>query len=196
MSYFPTVPGHYPPAPNDCLFQTFDALSRCHGRWDVLHAKQINEYRSNASIKIERANLHTYVEPLNAYPPHAAVIQSIGHVPKLVFLRDCVEIPGITRYVYHQLRMRFDKFLFAESEYAIHDAEKRGNTWKCVNKDGTPDGRIKINPEIPLLLYGILTFEFPSAAPHLYMFSSWISTYSFFQCLKSLGVQGYEHPWP
>ncbi len=55
---------------------------------------------------------------------------------------------------YADFRMSVSEIRFIEEETVPHDAQVVGQTWKYVNKNGTPDMRFSNNRQIPICLYG------------------------------------------
>lgn len=70
-----------------------------------------------------------------------------------------------------ELRLEFDAVQFIEEEAVPSDAKVVGATWAKVNKDGSRDLRFRDNYQIPICLYGRLTFTSTGGVEEEYQFS-------------------------
>ena len=61
---------------------------------------------------------------------------------------------------------------FHEDERVPSDADVVGNTWARANKDGSPDRRFASNHQIPICLYGRITFRCLGGLTEEYIFSN------------------------
>ena len=61
---------------------------------------------------------------------------------------------------------------FQEQEKLPKDADRVGTTWTYTNKDGTPDRRYGVNPEIPVLLYGEINWKSQTGLNDSFQFSN------------------------
>lgn len=57
-----------------------------------------------------------------------------------------------------ELQIDFTSRQFVEDEIVPHDSRVVGHTWSKTNRDGSPDRRFKGNYQIPIVLYGELSF--------------------------------------
>lgn len=83
----------------------------------------------------------------------------------LHFLPDrllIVDSAGVGAVGYSELRITNSTTRFIEEQGVPTDATVVGQTWKYVNKGGTPDRRFKNNYEIPIALYEEIHFSSPS----------------------------------
>jgi hypothetical protein len=63
---------------------------------------------------------------------------------------------------YKSFKVDFSPARFFEEEAVPEDAEVVGRTWRYTREDGTPDRRYTPNPQIPVILYGLLLITGPS----------------------------------
>ena len=84
---------------------------------------------------------------------------------KIFFLPDGVLIYRNERYEglsYTSFKVDFSPARFFEEEAIPEDAEVVGRTWRYTRGDGSPDRRYTPNPQIPVILYGVLHITGPS----------------------------------
>ena len=72
---------------------------------------------------------------------------------------------------YDSLEVSFSAERRPEEEEVPADAEVVGQTWRHVGRDGRPDRRYTSNPEIPVVLYGLLEISGPSGFEMLLLVS-------------------------
>ncbi len=63
---------------------------------------------------------------------------------------------------YKSFKVSFTPARFFEEEEVPEDAEVVGRTWRYTREDGGPDRRYTPNPQIPVVLYGLLHITGPS----------------------------------
>ena len=63
---------------------------------------------------------------------------------------------------YSSLEVSYSAERSLEEEGVPADAEVVGRTWRYVRSDGSPDRRYTSNPEIPVVLYGLIEISGPS----------------------------------
>lgn len=81
---------------------------------------------------------------------------------RLLFLPDWILLHRSERYThlsYESLKVACSTIRHQEEEAVPEDAEAVGRTWRYKKEDGRPDRRYANNPEIPILLYGLLKIE-------------------------------------
>lgn len=71
---------------------------------------------------------------------------------KILIVRD--HAIGVVDY--SSIRISSSQVNFVEDESVPSDAEIVGQTWKYVNKNGTPDKRFKDNKQLSICLYGVV----------------------------------------
>ena len=161
------------------LVRAYDGLRACAAIWDVTSERGTNRVaeRTSASRVVERRPVgldyaksdiirftgralrfaNSNGEDLLIYPGIILMQRTDGQFA-LLDLRDVgVEVSGVN---------------FIEEESVPPDAEVVTRTWAKVNKDGSPDRRFKDNYQIPVCLYGRLTFTSPTGLLEEYQFSN------------------------
>ena len=84
---------------------------------------------------------------------------------KIFFFPEGILIYRNERYdgiSYKSFKVGFDPARFFEEEAIPEDAEIIGRTWRYTKGDGSPDRRYTPNPQIPVILYGVLHITGPS----------------------------------
>ncbi len=84
---------------------------------------------------------------------------------KIFFFPEAVLIYRGERYEgvsYKSFKVDFSPARFFEEEAVPEDAEVVGRTWRYTREDGSPDNRYAPNPQIPVVLYGLLQITGPS----------------------------------
>jgi hypothetical protein len=84
---------------------------------------------------------------------------------KIFFFPEAVLIYRGERYEgvsYKSFKVSFSPTRFFEEEAVPEDAEIVGRTWRYTREDGGPDRRYAPNPQIPVVLYGLLNITGPS----------------------------------
>ena len=84
---------------------------------------------------------------------------------KIYFFPEGVLIYRGERYEgisYKSFKASFTPARFFEEEEVPEDAEVVGRTWRYTREDGSPDRRYTPNPQIPVVLYGLLHITGPS----------------------------------
>jgi DnaJ-like protein len=84
---------------------------------------------------------------------------------KIFFFPEAVLIYRGERYEgvsYRSFKVDFSPARFFEEEAVPEDAEVVGRTWRYTREDGSPDNRYAPNPQIPVVLYGLLRITGPS----------------------------------
>src|SRR6185369_17699305 len=57
------------------------------------------------------------------------------------------------------IKLQLSNTRFIESEVVPRDAQIVDNTWRFVNKNGSPDKRFNNNKQLPITLYGEIYFQ-------------------------------------
>jgi hypothetical protein len=84
---------------------------------------------------------------------------------KIFFFPEAVLIYQGERYEgisYKSFKVSFSPARFFEEEAVPEDAEVVDRTWRYTREDGGPDRRYAPNPQIPVVLYGLLRITGPS----------------------------------
>ena len=147
----------------------FAALSECQKTWDTLERRAIDRVaeRSAANEAIKRETV--------AFALHSCdLIQWEQHVPHLPNRTggDLYIYPGFVIYRAakkafaiidsREVHLTYRPVRFIEDGQIPSDAQVVGQAWAKSNKDGSPDRRFRDNCQIPIALYGSVTFTSPS----------------------------------
>lgn len=74
---------------------------------------------------------------------------------------------------------------FHEEEGVPSDSRIDGHTWAKTNKNGSPDRRFKDNYQIPICIYGNITFHSQTGVTEEYMVSNADAAQAFAEAVKS-----------
>jgi hypothetical protein len=172
------------------LLKLFEDLSRCAAIWDKTSSVGVSAAeRSAAGQAVSR-------KPVRFELKHIPIIESPTPAMHLmnanggdIFLYPgFVLMTGQTDFAlidYRDLRIAVDNAPFIEEETVPPDSKVVGRTWAKVNKNGSPDLRFKNNYEIPIVLYGTLTFGSEQGLNEVYMFSNPDSSRDFGRALQA-----------
>ena len=157
----------------------FAALSECQKIWDTLERRIINRVaeRSAANEVITR-------EPVSFSLNSCDLIQWEQSVPHLANRNggDMYIYPGFILYRASKqafslidsrdVALEFRAARFIEEEPIPSDTRVVGQAWAKSNKDGSPDRRFRDNYQLPVVLYGSLTFTSPNGLHEEFQVSS------------------------
>lgn len=157
----------------------FAALSECQRVWDTLERHPVNRVvtRSAASESISR-------EPVSFSLGQCDLLQWEQNVPHLPNRQggDLYLYPGFVLYRasrqafalidLKEVGLAFRPVQFIEGEALPTDTQVVAKAWAKSNKDGSPDRRFQNNHQLPVALYGALTFTSPSGLHEEYLVSS------------------------
>jgi hypothetical protein len=144
----------------------FASLTNCKRIWDTLSRRAVNRAveRTTASETITR-------QPVSFSLDRCDLLQwdqSVPHLPNRTG-GEMYIYPGFLLYRasrqafalidFHEVSLSFRPVRFVEREAVPSDSQVVGNTWAKANQDGTPDRRFRGNHQIPIALYGALTFS-------------------------------------
>lgn len=73
---------------------------------------------------------------------------------------------------------------FHEEDGVPNDASIAGHTWAKTNKNGSPDRRFKDNYQIPICIYGNITFHSQTGVTEEYMVSNADAAQAFAEAVK------------
>ncbi|MDR6767498.1 hypothetical protein J2W88_002779 [Acidovorax delafieldii] len=161
------------------MCDAFAAMANSARLWDAVQERDTNRFaeRTAASRSVLR-------KPVKFRLGKADVIESDWDVPHLGNANggDLYLYPGFILYFVSEqafsllelaeVDLIFEKVRFHETEAVPHDSKVIDRTWAKVNKDGSPDRRFKDNFEIPVALYGQITFRSPTGMREEYLVSN------------------------
>jgi hypothetical protein len=179
----------------DSLAFAFDKLRTCSAIWDIMRDADIDQARERSSagraIEREEVELGFATHRLIAFDgpalrfgnangeaitlfPGFAVVEGAGGAIALVDQRD--------------IAFEFSGQRFVEDDTVPSDARVVDQTWLKVNKNGTPDKRFAGNRQIPVCLYGKMTFSTPTGLNEEYQFSDPLKAQAFADAMNAYRI--------
>jgi len=146
------------------LFESIESLSRCGAVWHVSGRGDVYDprYHAGAAAVLNRSRISIRFRS----PPHVKTNVSVPCLPlgktTLYLLPDRMLVytsHGVGAVEYSTLELTASPTRFVEDGQVPHDAQIVGNTWRFVNKNGTPDRRFNNNRQIPICQYEELRIE-------------------------------------
>lgn len=156
----------------------FSALGESKKIWDTLDRRKVNRFaeRSAASEAITR-------EPVMFALDTCDLLrwQKVPHLPNKNG-GDLYLYPGFVLYRasreafalidFREVMLTYKPQHFIEDEFVPSDAQVVDEAWAKSNRDGSPDRRFRDNYQIPVALYGRLTFTSATGLHEEYQVSS------------------------
>lgn len=173
------------------VVRTFDALKLSARKWDVT-ADRATDRVAERSLATRTVNRH----PVTFEFSSTDLIEFEGRAMRFENVNgdDILIYPGVAVMPradgafalvdLRELEVGADTRGFVEDEEVPRDAEVRGYTWAKTNKDGSPDRRFKENYEIPVCIYGNLTFRSKTGVTEEYMVSNAQAVAAFAEAVK------------
>lgn len=161
------------------LRDEFAALAECAAIWDVESQKATDKFRERTT-----ANSRVSRERVKFSLQNCDLISWEHPVPHLQNTNggDLFLYPGFILYRaaktafsvidFHDVKVSTARVRFTEENSVPSDSKTIGQTWAKVNKDGSPDRRFANNYQIPIVLYGELTFKSESGLWECFQFSN------------------------
>lgn len=151
------------------LCDALHELGKCDSLWRISSQADILDPKRNAGASI---NLNRSLVRLAACQPPLLESNVLPYcldlgTEKLFFLPDKVYVHSAGRYSgleYGQCSITASAFNFIEAASPPRDASVAGTTWRYVNKDGTPDRRFAVNPQLLIAAYVKLTIAWAGGA--------------------------------
>lgn len=139
------------------------ALANCGMRWHVATTARVHDrrYHAGAGHVITRAptTISSGAPPIVKTNIDTIAIgvgkQTLHFFPDRVLVFEGNSVGAVS---YQELGVSWDSTRFVEDGQVPHDAKVVDHTWRYPNKDGSPDRRFKDNRQIPVCLYGELSF--------------------------------------
>jgi hypothetical protein len=159
---------------------TFIQATSSNRIWDITSEKDVDRVRerSLASSQVRRATVSFSTGSLDFIDsPHDALIFQNNNGGDLYFYPGFILMMnkiskdfGLIDYRHFKLQSK--GIHFTETETVPSDAKIEGNTWRYVNKNGSPDRRFKDNYQIPIASYWGVDLQSASGLNESYMFSN------------------------
>jgi len=147
----------------EMLCAAFDTLANCEKAWNIeTEAKVVDRKYSGGATK----SMFRHPSKLaTKEPPGVKTNISTPCIPvgrqELYFFPDRLLVfdpSGVGTVPYADLRITCQNTRFIEEESVPSDSQVVDRTWQYVNKKGGPDRRFRQNREIPVVLYGEVSF--------------------------------------
>ena len=175
------------------LCDVFSQMAKANRIWDTVGQRSTDRARerTSATRTIDR-------KPVAFRLHRCEIIESEWLVPHLANANggDIYLFPAFAVYFispdsfalleYKDIRLEYVPQRFIEEEGVPGDAVVVGNTWKKVNKDGTPDRRFRNNHQIPVAQYGKIAITSTTGMNEEYMVSNAESANAFASAWISL----------
>ncbi|MGA3294266.1 MAG: DUF4236 domain-containing protein [Candidatus Acidiferrales bacterium] len=157
----------------------FAVLCDCQRTWDTLSRQVVNRFvtRSAADEAVTRGSVRFSLSECDVLQWE----QNVPHLPNRVG-GDLYVYPGFVLYRasrqafalidFHDIKLEFRMRRFIEADPIPSDSQVVGQAWAKSNKDGSPDRRFKSNYQIPVVLYGELSFTSSSGLNEEFQFSN------------------------
>lgn len=145
----------------------FSALLNCSRVWQYLHSENTNDYKysSGASRTITRKPLSkisinktpSKIFKTNVQIPYLGLINTeLYFFPERLIIKRGNEFGAI---MYKNIECYGNITRFIESEGVPSDSVVVGQTWRYLNKNGSPDRRFNNNYQIPICQYSEYAFQ-------------------------------------
>ena len=170
----------------------FSDVMKCKGIWDVVTQRNVDRIKERTNVD-QSVNLNPVVFDFKS----CDLIESEWKVPHLSNSNggDIYIYPGFF-LVYNSInsfalvemsniKITVNKCSFTEERSVPSDAKIIGQTWKKVNKNGSPDRRFANNYQIPIVEYADLMLESSDGLCERYLFSNFDSIIQFDSALES-----------
>ncbi|HMF66203.1 MAG TPA: hypothetical protein VK602_01170, partial [Phyllobacterium sp.] len=146
------------------LTRAFGALAGCSRIWRIPLEKQQADWKRNAgaSKTVERKQ----VSLTKGNPPlvksNVAFLQLPLGKETVYFTPDAILVVAgnaVAALRYNDVEIVCRQTRFIEDDAAPSDAKVVGDTWRYINRDGSPDRRFSNNRKLPICLYGEIDFK-------------------------------------
>ena len=161
------------------LVESFAALAACERCWDNIAALPADQFRERTSANhtIVRRPVVLDLRPADVIAPSRPALHfqnanggDLYILPGLLLVLGDQRDFALIRLT--EVRISHESTQFFEEDSVPADCQIVGETWKKVNKDGSPDRRFSINYPIPIVRYGLIRFTSAAGLNEEFMFSS------------------------
>ena len=174
------------------MVRAFDMLKLSDKKWDVTADRSTNQFvertLANRTVNRQTVAFEFNSTDLIQFSGRAMCFENINGDDILIYPGVAV-IPradGVFALIdIRELHATFDGVRFHETEGVPRDAKMVGQTWAKTNKDGLPDRRFKENYQIPICLYGRITFRSQTGVTEEYMVSDAKAALAFVEALNA-----------
>ena len=165
------------------LQNKFKELSKSEKIWDITNSQEVTENKSSATTSIKR--IPTKIE-MSDFELIKCDIKGLLFKNKngrnIIFYPSFMisweHSDNYEIYFNSEIKVEFRISNFLEEETIPSDSEVIGETWRKVNKDGSPDKRFKGNYKIPIVKYAEITYHFGNST-ETFQFSNYTKALEF-----------------
>lgn len=173
------------------MVRAFDILKSSVKKWDIT-ADKATDQLVERTLATRSVNRH----PVNFDFSSTDLIQFTGRAMWFENINgdDILIYPGVAVIPradgafalidLRELHITSENHGFHEEDDIPKDANIAGYTWAKTNKNGTPDRRFKENYQIPICIYGNITFQSQTGVTEEYMVSNADAAQAFSEAVK------------
>lgn len=173
------------------MVRTFDILKSSVKKWDITSDKATDQY-AERTLATRTVNRHCVTFDFSS----TDLIQFTGRAMRFENVNgdDILIYPGVAVIPradgafalidLRELTITAEKRGFHEEDGVPSDSTVIGHTWAKTNKNGTPDRRFKDNYQIPICIYGNITFQSQTGITEEYMVSNATAAQAFAEAVK------------
>ncbi|NIL26914.1 DUF4236 domain-containing protein [Yersinia massiliensis] len=173
------------------MVRAFDILKSSVKKWDITADKATDQF-AERTLATRSVNRHPVIFDFSS----TDLIQFTGRAMRFENINgdDIMLYPGVAVIPrvdgafalidLRELQISAEHRGFHEEDGVPSDASIAGHTWAKTNKNGSPDRRFKDNYQIPICIYGNITFQSQTGVTEEYMVSNADAAQAFAEAVK------------
>ncbi|MBH3195570.1 DUF4236 domain-containing protein [Serratia marcescens] len=173
------------------MVRAFDVLKSSVKKWDITADKATDQF-AERTLATRSVNRH----PVTFDFSSTDLIQFTGRAMRFENVNgdDILLYPGVAVIPradgafalidLRELQISAEHRGFHEEDGVPSDTSVAGHTWAKTNKNGSPDRRFKDNYQIPICIYGNITFQSQTGVTEEYMVSNADAAQAFSEAVK------------
>ena len=173
------------------MVRAFDVLKSSLKKWDITADKATDQF-AERTLATRSVNRHPVTFDFSSND----LIQFTGRAMRFENVNgdDILLYPGVAVIPradgafalidLRELQISAEHRGFHEEDGVPSDASVAGHTWAKTNKNGSPDRRFKDNYQIPICIYGNITFQSQTGVTEEYMVSNADAAQAFSEAVK------------
>lgn len=173
------------------MVRAFDILKSSVKKWDITADKATNQF-AERTLATRSVNRHPIIFDFSS----TDLIQFTGRAMRFENVNgdDILLYPGVAVIPradgafalidLRELEISAEHQRFHEEDGVPSDSSIAGHTWAKTNKNGSPDRRFKDNYQIPICVYGNITFRSQTGVTEEYMVSNADAAQAFAESVK------------
>ncbi|MGO3438723.1 MAG: DUF4236 domain-containing protein [Serratia liquefaciens] len=173
------------------MVRAFDVLKSSIKKWDITADKATDQF-AERTLATRSVNRH----PVTFDFSSTDLVQFTGRAMRFENINgdDILLYPGVAVMPradgafalidLRELEISAEHRGFHEEEGVPSDTSVAGHTWAKTNKNGSPDRRFKDNYQIPICVYGYITFQSQTGITEEYMVSNADAAQAFAEAAK------------